>query len=56
MKELLIELRLLMAEKLLGWAFDIAPAGEPGDTMRVAIKRYFEYAVKKTAAEISNGE
>lgn len=55
MKALLIEVRLLMAEKLLGWAMEIVPAEtDHGATMIVAIKRYFEYAVKKQCTD--NGE
>lgn len=56
MTELLKQVRLLIAEKLLGWAANISPEGTDGDCLRVAIKNYFGYAVRKTANDIFNGE
>ncbi len=41
MKELLTEIRLYIAEKLLDWAFDISPKGEEGDMIKKSVGRYF---------------
>jgi hypothetical protein len=34
MKALINELRLAIAEKLLSWAFDVAPRNKQGDDLR----------------------
>ena len=41
MKELKIEIRMWIAEKLLGWSFDITPFNEEGQKLRKHICNYY---------------
>ena len=35
------EIRMWMAEKLLGWAFDMSPYNKCGQKMRIHISNYY---------------
>ncbi len=41
------ELRMYLAEKLLNWAFDIAPHNQEGKALKIHIFRYTELQKRK---------
>ena len=48
MKRLRAELRLWVAEVLLGWAFNIAPASNDGILLKAAVAEYLKAVIPKT--------
>jgi hypothetical protein len=46
MKALRTEIRLLIAETFLGWAFSVAPFGKEGEAIKVMLAYYFDAKVK----------
>ena len=54
MKELKSEIRMWLAEKLLGWAFDIAPFNSEGQKMRTHISNYYWSKIDKWDIENRN--
>jgi hypothetical protein len=47
MKKLKIELRMYLAEKLLGWSFDVTPWNEEGQKLRKHISAYYFEKIKE---------
>ena len=47
MKNLIKEFRMLIAEKLLSWSFDIAPMNEEGRLLQRHISKYFRDKLTK---------
>jgi hypothetical protein len=47
MKALIIQFRLLVAEWLLGKAFDVSPYGKDGEEIKTMIAYYFDSKVKQ---------
>ena len=45
MKKLKIELRMYLAEKLLSWAFDVAPNNKEGKLLKMHIGSYAQKKV-----------
>lgn len=55
MKEFLLELRLFIAEKLLSWAFNIAPSSrKDGRSIKVKVIEYFDEAANGTIHDSLN--
>lgn len=47
MKKLKLQIRMYIAELLLGWAFDIATEDGEGEQLRIAVAEYFITAGNK---------
>lgn len=47
MKSAWKEFRLYIAEKLLGWAFSVAPFGKEGEDIKVMLAYYFDGKVNE---------
>ena len=47
MKDLINEFRMVIAEKLLSWSFDIAPMNEEGRFLQRYISKYFRDKLTK---------
>lgn len=47
MKDLIIEIRMWMAEKLLSWAFEASPDSEEGEDIQFTVLSYFKRKLHK---------